>query len=888
MKKLSLFLALILIFSLFAPTTAYAAETDGNDTAPTATALVNGKAQGALSDTEDVDYYKIEATDDYYSFTFNVSASNLGADTKDGWTVTFYDSAMTELISYNVDNSITTPRFCIPGTIYIKVQPTSSSIYYAPVGILYDLSYAGGTDANWENEYNDLSTSANAINVNTTYHGSLHHADDADWFVVNPLDYFSVTFNKNMEIPTEWDVGDGWTITVYDSASNKLTSINVETAGTTITFPVGCPIFIKVEAKTHSTYYAPMHVYYDLKVNSATNSKWENEYNDSSATANTMKQGTVYHGNLQSADDVDFFKVKSTSNAIAVNFSISLDEVDPDYIKDGWKVTVYAADSGKSIASYTINTIGACQSITLPYAKGAYYFVKVEATSQSVYYAPIGQPYHISVIDDSNSKDWEVENGGTTVNSATALKEGNTIYGNLYTGSDKDYFKCNVISGGTIKLTFKRDASDNDSDGYKITVIDTAGNKIFSETVDNATSKSFSGIKVSKGTYYIIVEADSTYYHPGAEINYSISYALTISKHSVKASPTSNTIKLSWSKKSDVTGYQIEYATNKSFTDAKKVTISKYSTTSYTIKDTSNAKAYYVRLRTYVKDGDKTYYSGWTTIVALNTPKTAKVTPSKNTLKITWTKNSNVTGYQIEYATNKSFDNAKKVTISKNSTTSYTIKSTSAAKVYYVRVRTYVKNSNGTFYSPWTTTNVALNTATAVKVSPTKNTIKVSWTKNTGATGYQIEYATNKSFTSAKRITVKGGSTTSYTIKSTSATKVYYVRIRNYVTVSGKTYYSDWSTAAVAVNTPTVSKVTPSKGTLKASWTKNTGATGYEIQYSTSKTFSNAKTVTIKSNATTSVTIKNTSANKTYYVRMRTVSGTTYSPWSAAYSVKAK
>ena len=75
---------------------------------------------------------------------------------------------------------------------------------------------------------------------------------------------------------------------------------------------------------------------------------------------------------------------------------------------------------------------------------------------------------------------------------------------------------------------------------------------------------------------------------------------------------------------------------------------------------------------------------------------------------------------------------------------------------------------------------------------------------------------------------------------------------------------------------------------MKASWTKNTGATGYEIQYSTSKTFSNAKTVTIKSNATTSVTIKNTSANKTYYVRMRTVSGTTYSPWSAAYSVKAK
>ncbi len=886
MKKLSLFLALILIFSLFAPTTAYAAETDGNDTAPTATALVNGKAQGVIDHAEDLDYYKIEATDDYYSFTFNVSASNLGADTKLGWIVTFYDSAMTKLISYNVDNSITTPRFCIPGTVYIRVESDSKYTQNAPIGVFYDLSYAGGTDANWENEYNDLSTSANAINVNTTYHGSLHHAGDADWFVVNPLDYFSVSFNKNMDIPTEWNVNLGWIVTVYDSASNKLTSINVDTAGTTITFPISGPIFVKVESDSKYKENAPLHVYYDLKVNSATNSKWENEYNDSSTTANAMKQGTVYHGNLHSAGDVDFFKVKSTSKAIAVNFSINLDEVDPDYIEQGWKITVYAADSGKSIASYTVTSIGSVQSITLPYEKGAYYFIKVEADSS--YYAPIGQPYHISIVDASNSKDWEVETGGTTVDSATTLKEGNTIYGNLYTSKDKDYFKCNVISGGTIKLTFKREASDNDSNGYRITVIDAAGNQIFSDKADNVTSKSFSGIKVSKGTYYIIVEADNIYNHPGAEIDYSISYALTMSKHSVKASPTSNTIKLSWSKKTDVTGYQIEYATNKNFTDAKKVTISKNSTTSYTIKDTSNTKAYYVRLRTYAKDGDKTYYSGWTTIVALNTPKAAKVTPSKNTLKVSWTKNSNVTGYQIEYATNKSFTDAKKVTISKNSTTSYTIKSTSAAKVYYVRVRTYVKSGDNTFYSPWTTTNVALNTASAVKVSPTKNTIKVSWTKNTGATGYQIEYATNKNFTSAKRVTVKGGSTTSYTIKSTSATKVYYVRIRNYVTVSGKTYYSDWSTATVAVNTPTVKKVTPSKGTLKASWDKNSGATGYEIQYSTSKSFSSAKTVTIKSNATTSVTIKNTSANKTYYVRMRTVSGSTYSPWSSAYSVKAK
>lgn len=788
MKKLSLFLALVLIFSLFAPTTAHAAGTDGNDTAPNATVFTN-TVQGVLENEEDVDYYKIDTTHDYYTFSFNVSASNLGADTRLGWVVTFYDSAMTQLISYNVENSFTTPRFCIPGAVYIRVEADSKYATNAPINIYYDLSYAGGIDANWENEYNDLSTSANSIAINTTYHGSLHHAEDADWFVVTPLDYFSVTFNKNMEIPTEWDVNLGWIVTVYDSASNKLTSINVETTGTTITFPVSGPIFIKVEADSHFDSNAPLHVYYDLTVNSATNSKWENEYNDSSTTANTIKQGTVYHGNLHNDEDVDFFKVKSTSKAIAVNFSISLDEVDPDYIEQGWKITVYAADSGKSIASYTVSSIGSVQSITLPYAKGEYYYVKVEA--DSIYYAPVGQPYHISIVDASNSKNWEVENGGTTVKSATTLKEGNTIYGNLFASDDKDYFKCNVISGGTIKLTFKRDASDNDQDGYKITVIDEAGNKIFSETVDNATSKSFSGIKVKKGTYYIIVEADSIYRAPGAEINYNVSFALTISKHSVKASATSNTIKLSWSKKSDVTGYQIEYATNKNFTNATKKTISKNSTTSYTIKSTSNSKAYYVRLRTYVKDGDKTYYSGWTTIVALNTPKTAKVTSTENTLKVTWTKNSNVTGYQIEYATNKSFKNATKKTITKNSTTSYTIKNTSATKVYYVRVRTYVKNGDNTFYSPWTTTISAINTPTVKKVAPSKGTLKITWAENTGATGYEIQYSTSKAFTKANIAKATKGSQTSATIKNTTANKTYYVRIR---TVCGDTY-SPWSDA---------------------------------------------------------------------------------------------
>lgn len=55
---------------------------------------------------------------------------------------------------------------------------------------------------------------------------------------------------------------------------------------------------------------------------------------------------------------------------------------------------------------------------------------------------------------------------------------------------------------------------------------------------------------------------------------------------------------------------------------------------------------------------------------------------------------------------------------------------------------------------------------------------------------------------------------------------------------------------------------------LKISYKKVSGATGYEIQYSTTKGFKASKTKTVKT-AKTSYTIKKCKKNKTYYVRVR-------------------
>jgi len=65
--------------------------------------------------------------------------------------------------------------------------------------------------------------------------------------------------------------------------------------------------------------------------------------------------------------------------------------------------------------------------------------------------------------------------------------------------------------------------------------------------------------------------------------------------------------------------------------------------------------------------------------------------------------------------------------------------------------------------------------------------------KTTQVSGYQIQYSTSKKFTSAKTKTISSAKTTSATIKSLKAKKTYYVRVRTYKTVSGKKYYSGWS-----------------------------------------------------------------------------------------------
>ena len=82
--------------------------------------------------------------------------------------------------------------------------------------------------------------------------------------------------------------------------------------------------------------------------------------------------------------------------------------------------------------------------------------------------------------------------------------------------------------------------------------------------------------------------------------------------------------------------------------------------------------------------------------------------------------------------------------------------------------------------------------------STKKKTVTIQFSTNKNDTGYQIRYAQNKKFKKAKTVTVKNktkkaSKINKTTIKKLKSKKNYYIKIRAYRKVNGKTYYGNWS-----------------------------------------------------------------------------------------------
>lgn len=89
-----------------------------------------------------------------------------------------------------------------------------------------------------------------------------------------------------------------------------------------------------------------------------------------------------------------------------------------------------------------------------------------------------------------------------------------------------------------------------------------------------------------------------------------------------------------------------------------------------------------------------------------------------------------------------------------------------------------------------------------------------------------------------------------------------------------------------------IQKLTAKSKAFFIDWAQKGSATGYEVQYATNSKFTGAKKLDVANNKTDKITISKLSANKKYYVKVRSytlVKGTKYfGEWSVVKSVTTK
>ena len=183
------------------------------------------------------------------------------------------------------------------------------------------------------------------------------------------------------------------------------------------------------------------------------------------------------------------------------------------------------------------------------------------------------------------------------------------------------------------------------------------------------------------------------------------------------------------------------------------------------------------------------------------------------TAKVTITGKGNYTGSVSK--TFKIKNNFKKATVSGISTKAFTGKNITQSITVKYNGKTL---KNGTDYTVSYSNNKKIGTATVkiagkgsytgtvtktFKINPAKQEIQkltakskaffVDWAQKGSATGYEIQYATNSKFTSAKKVTITNNKTDKTTVSKLSGKKKYYVRVRSYTTVKGTKYYGAWS-----------------------------------------------------------------------------------------------
>lgn len=433
-------------------------------------------------------------------------------------------------------------------------------------------AYAG--DTYYETEDNDDYSSADYVPVNSTIYGVCREYDP-DWykFTLSSPAKVNVQFSFNRA-----DADGVWHVIVYkydgDGDYSQIDDKNVYLYDGTYTFPsMGLPAgtyFVKVYG-----YNSACGRQYSITPKCSYVSNWETEFNDEYTSADPLSMGTTRYGVNPTSSDDDWYKFTLNSPAsVSVAFTHTKASADGD-----WGVYLYKYNGGGEYAPLAYEDV--CVSdgnYTFPTQglSAGTYFVKVSGCNSAC-----GRQY------------------GVTVN---------------YSVGKPGKFRVSSRGSNSLKLAWNKPAG---ATGYQLQR--KSGNSYKTLATVKGTSYTHKSLSAGAG-YTYRVRAYRTVggknYYSGWAYMTAYTKPATPNLTGLRATKSGHKIKATWKKVGgSASGYQIYWAKDKNFKKVvSKTTVSGQKKTSYTGKNFTKGKRYYVKVRAYKTVNGSKIYGAWSKV----------------------------------------------------------------------------------------------------------------------------------------------------------------------------------------------------------------------------------------------------------------------------------
>jgi hypothetical protein len=429
----------------------------GNTTATATAVSLPSTTNGTIGSPGDLDYFRVQVS----------AAGTLVAYTT-GSTDTYgrlLDSNGVELASNDdsTDLNFRIARAVAAGTYFVEVR------HYSPASTgAYALRVEFSSSAS--DDHGNTTGTATAVNLNSSTNGAINAPGDVDYFRVQ--------------------VTDAGTLTVFTTGSTDtygrlLDSNGVELASnddaTDLNFRISRTV-------TAGTYYVAVRHYsssatgaYVLRVDFAgrTATPTTDDHGDTRGTATSISAPSSTNGAINSAGDLDYFRVQVGSATTLVIYTTGSTDT-YGRLLDSSGAELASNDDATDLNFRIVRSLGA-----------GTYFIEVR------HYSPGGTGAYVLRVEAPAATSTSDDHGNST-SSATAVNTPSSTNGSINYPGDIDFFRVQVSGAGSLSIF-----TTGSTDTYG-RLLDSSGAELASN--DDSNDLNFRIIRtVSAGTYYVSV-----------------------------------------------------------------------------------------------------------------------------------------------------------------------------------------------------------------------------------------------------------------------------------------------------------------------------------------------------------------------------------------------